>query len=290
MLLRLISIVAAASLALVAGATAVGATGRGIAVAAMPAYIGPSDAQWNTMLGSTGGLPLKVVLDNNNGNSVFDASWQALAHRIHQKGIEVLGYVYTQNGQRSEPAVNASIDNYFPSGARAGDTAPDGILFDQFGTVSNGMENCNGTTYYNDVVGHAYNDIAVSGGKSFVAHIWANPGTAVPTCYLSLPQQIDTFVTAENNETAYNTFIPYNVLNSDGTFGSGSGTYPAWRFAHVVFCAPSTDVHRVVDRAFNNFAGSVYVTSDGCGGDVNPYDNLPSNSYLNDEVTYAGTK
>jgi hypothetical protein len=287
---KLVLIAAAASLALAAGTTGAGATTRGIAVASMPAYIAPSDAQWNTLLGSTGGLPLKVILDNANGDAVFDSSWQALAHRIHQKGIEVLGYVYTQYGQRSESAVDASIDNYFPSGAKAGDTAPDGILFDQFGTNSNGTMNCNGTTYYNDVVGHAYNDIAVSGGKTFVAHIWANPGTAVPTCYLSLTEQIDTFVTAENNETAYNTFIPYNVLNSDGTFGSGSGTYPAWRFAHVAFCVPSTDVHRVVDRAFNNFAGYVYVTSDGCGGDVNPYDNLPSNSYLNDQVTYAGTK
>lgn len=261
-----------------------------IDVAGMPAYVGPWDTtQWDAFLGSTTALPASVILDDNNGDAAFDSSWQELAHELHQKGVQVLAYVYTQNGTRAEADVDASIDNYFPAGAVPGDTAPDGVMFDEFGTLNSaGTElNCDGLTYYDSVVGHAYQDIAAGAGSSFVASIWANPGTAVPSCYLTMPEGIDTFITAENSEANYDMYEPYNILNPDGTFSDGSSQFPSWRFAHEVYCVPASDVDAVVDRAQANYAGNVSVTSD-CDTS-NPYSTLPSNAYLNDEVTYAAS-
>jgi hypothetical protein len=261
-----------------------------IDVAGMPAYVGPWDAtQWDAFLGSTTAWPGSVILDDDNGDAAFDSIWQQLTHELHQKGVQVLAYVYTSNGTRAESAVDASIDNYFPAGAVPGDTAPDGVLFDEFGTLdSSGTElTCSGLTYYDDVVGHAYQDIAAGAGSSFVASIWANPGTAVPSCYLTMSEAIDTFVTAENDETAYDTYTPYNVLNPDGTFSDGSSQFPSWRFAHEIYCVPAGDVHAVVDRAQANYAGNVSMTSDCDTSD--PYSTLPANAYLNDEVTYAAS-
>lgn len=282
-LIAVASVVAAVIPAVASSAPAQAGTSPGIAVAAMPAYAGYWDSQWSTLESSSGGLPMKVVVNDNNGDSVTDANWQGLIHDLHQKGIKVLGYVHTDYGTRSAAAVDTSIDNYFPSGTTPGDTAPDGILLDTFGTYDvNNNPDCTGTSYYNGIAGHAYSDLGALAG----ATVWANAGTAVRSCYLGLTNQIDTFVTFEGTESTYNSFTPYNVNTGSG-FNDGSGTYPAWRFAHVVFDTPSADVHSVVDRAVNSFAGYVYTTDDS---GANPYDTFPSNTYLNDLVSYAATK
>jgi hypothetical protein len=162
------------------------------------------------------------------------------------------------------------------------------VLFDQFPSA-----NCNDTTWAAAIANYAYGKIAALAGSGFSASMWGNPGTAIPACYLNLndsgAELYDTFVTTENTETAFNSFVPYNVLEANGTYSDGSADgYASYRFAKLVYAVPAADIHSVIDRAYANYAGNVYTTQDGADG--NPWDNFPSNSYLDSAVTYAATK
>lgn len=262
---------------LVAGfPTAAQARDRGIEVDAAPTYIGWWDTtQWGNFLASTGGLPNRVIL-NSAGNTI-GSEYESLIHNLHEKGVDVLGYVDTSYGTHSAATIEAEVDTYFPSGAEPGDTTVDGIFLDQFGSYTSGVPDCNSTTLYGNVTEYIYDKL----GQIGTGTVWANPGTAVRTCYL--PLDIDVFVTAENSKTGYETYTPYNTFDGT-TYSADSADYN--RFAHLVYGVASGDVHSVIDRAFDNYAGHVFTTSYSSG---NQWVTLDSNSYLDDEVDYAAS-
>jgi hypothetical protein len=249
-----------------------------IQTGAAPWYLFPTFPQWTVLESSTGLLPAVAIMNNGNGDVVWDSTWGALATALHAKGIKLLGYVYTQFGTRPEGDVETAIGNYLQPGFTPGLDTVDGIFFDQFNNLT-GSE-----SYYNDLCISVKSQFEAVGSGANSPLIWGNPGTAIAASYLTLP--IDVFVTFEGPITAYQNFTPFNV-NASG-FISGAGQWPRQRFAHIVFEVVRDQVDGVVDRAWLNYAGWVYTTNGP--GDTNPYAFIPGNDYLNDLVARGASE
>ncbi|WP_329388679.1 spherulation-specific family 4 protein [Streptomyces sp. NBC_01351] len=265
---------------------------RGLEIG-VPAYVWADDPVL-TDLAATRPAPSVVVLNPGNGDSPFDAPWQARADALRRattatgEKTKVLGYVHTDHGNRDIAAVKASVDNYLrPADGGDGRLHVDGIFFD---VVSRDCGPGNATRdHYTelrryvqavmDEVDPAVPDLVVN-----------NPGTPIADCYLEPGRRTaDVFVTYEDTYAAYagGGWLGGNVFDPVGGYRSGEELDPSGTaFWHLVHAVPDAAAMRTTLRtAFTRGAGYAYATSRTM---PNPWDAAPSWPYRA-QTAYAAT-
>ena len=196
--------------------------------------------------------PSNVILDisGSGAGSQPDPHFEALVRAVKAKGITLLGYISTEDGQRPAAQVQTEVRNY-----KAWYGVTDIFLDRVSGTTSD-------AAYYRQLASfiRTYN-----AGSS----VWLNPGQYPDQSYMSIGDVVMVFE---------GTYAQYLGLQVPGWAGS----YPASKFAHTVYATPAAGLSRVLELAASRRAGHVYVTS---GTGSNPYDGLPS--YFSEEISIA---
>lgn len=234
----------------------------------VPAYVFPGQAPLIT-LQRVNPAPGIVILNPDNGNGSFNAQWQSQAHRLRARGSMVLGYVYTDQADRSIADVEASIDNYLQ--APSGSTQVSGIFLDEMSS------SCSTENYYATL--YTYIQQVDPG-----AFVMANPGAPVNVCFLQPGSVVgNSFVTFEHDAGTYLSQYQGNIVNANGTITRGA-QYPAARFCHLIYDASRSQMHRIVGEAVSRHAGYAYVTD---GALPNPWDSVASYIYA-EANTMAG--
>jgi hypothetical protein len=196
--------------------------------------------------------PRDIILDISGlgaGNAP-EAHFEAVVRQVKAKGITILGYISTVDGQRPAAQVETEVRNYK---AWYGVT---GIFLDRVSGVAPQV------AYYRQLVSyiHQFNK-----GSS----VWLNPGQYPDQKYMSIGDVVMVF------EGTYAQYLSLNVP-------SWAGKYPASSFAHTIYATPSSGLSHAFELAASRLAGHVYMTSESGS---NPYDALPS--YWSREVSTA---
>ena len=214
-----------------------------------PAYKYPNVADpanaWSRAIATGAGQTFIVNPSNGPGTTVSPA-YQAAIGAARTAKIGLLGYVWTDYGNRPQAAVRSDIDrwrNLYGVTSIFLDEAAS-----QLGTAPG---NTNLINYYRQL--HSY--IHASGGT-----VMLNPGVVPNQQYLTVA---DTIVVFEGSAATY-----------------GTAQFPQWtlaaansKIAHIVYAATATQEGALVHHAHTLGAGYICLTDDTL---PNPYDSLPS--------------
>ena len=247
----------------------------------VPAYGNPFDAQglamWQALTDTATvvGPSLLVILNPNSGPgaSPIDPNYvgpdgQGPFIDFRNAGGVAIGYVKTLWAGRPLADAQQDVDRYYDAAYwRGAGVQIDGIFFDE---MSNELQDVG---YY-----EALRDYVRALDAS--AHVIGNPGTSfVDTTTPSgwsisdYAESVDTLVTFESDYSTYlGNYSPPSWLAS----------YPAERFAHIVYGVTAAQMASTLDLARQRKAGYVYLTDDS---GANPYDVLAT--YWTSEVDNA---
>ena len=216
----------------------------------VPAYWGGDGAEWAQLTAAADDVPIIAIANEANGpGTEFNPDLNASINTLRAAGGDVIGYVYTQYGTRNAAVVKQDIDRW------AADYDLDGIFFDEMSNDTADLP------YYTDL--YDYTKQVNTGWR-----VVGNPGFNTGQVYLAAA---DTLVVIETG-TDYETYEA-SLWNAN---------HGADRFAHLVHSrADGADMRSVIDAAFADNAGWVYVTDDVMS---NPWDTLPA--FWDDEVAY----
>ncbi len=238
---------------IVLGVAAGSAAAQSIAV---PAYFYPggSPNYW-TQLDQAGPGTLAVLNPSSGPGSGPDPNYLSAVRSAEAAGITVVGYVYTNYGNRSLSAVESDVTKYYSW------YPVQGIFFDQAST------SCTKEAYYAQLNSYVK-------ALSVTAHTVLNPGTQTDQCYAAAA---DTLLTFEGTASEY---------TSSYSAPSWVSSYPASHFWHVIYGASTTSaMATAVQLSKTRNAGYVYVTSATL---PNPYNVLPTVSYWSTELSDIG--
>lgn len=199
--------------------------------------------------------PTDMILDISGvgAGTEPDAHFTAVVRQVKAKGIAILGYISTVDGQRPAAQIETEARNY-----KAWYGVTD-IFLDR---VSGAQPQA---AYYRQLAGYIHQ---LSHGSS----VWLNPGQYPDESYMSIGDVVMVFE---------GTYAQYLSLQVPGW----ADRYPASKFAHTIYDTPGSGLSQVLDLAASRNAGHVYVT-DGSGS--NPYDGLPGYWTREDHVASAG--
>jgi hypothetical protein len=217
----------------------------------MPIY-GNTSSQFNAAVSAAQRVSMIAVINPDNGpgsSKVGGISNQV--SRLRGAKATVAGYINSYYGGEPQSSVQTQIDRYKSwYGANA-------IYLDEMSDRTNKI------SYYKSIYTYAK-------GKGMT--VVGNPGTFVPSGYAGVA---DVLVTFED---------PYSRWGSVRKV-SWAGSYPAGKFAAIVYAASSGVMKTVVDKAVSLKYGWIFVT-DGSGG--NPFGRAPG--YLTAEADYVKKK
>jgi hypothetical protein len=219
---------------------------QGIAV---PAYFVPGPI-WTTMTASHA-VRFVVMNPNSGPGATRDAAYARVVATAQSEGIRVIGYVHTSYGKRTLPEVTREIDSYFAW------YHIDGIFLDEAANDPAFIP------YYKTVYGYIR-------GKSRRRTLTViNPGTQTDQAYMAVA---DIVVNFEGDYKTYTSAYSAPVWVA---------AYPASRFWHIVYQAPSTPdeklLRQVIQLSRERNAGYIYITDDW-------YGSLPSPSFWHAET------
>ncbi|WP_433432344.1 spherulation-specific family 4 protein [Nonomuraea sp. CA-141351] len=253
---------------------------------AVPAYFLPSGdslAYWN-QLNTTASKPGVLVANVANGpDNEAKAAYASALSAAHAAGIKVIGYVDTGYfGTTGRPENKTRLGSLAIEDWRAQiqsdvnkwyqfyGSAIDGIFFDQ-------AQNACGPTAGSQTWVDLYREATAYVKKYHPgATTIANPGVSPDACF---QDAADILVTFEGSYSSYlNRQAPYLPA-------AWEADYDPKRIWHLVYDVPDTTaLATVIATSKANNAGYVYVTNDVM---VNPWDQLPSASYMSAQVTAA---
>ena len=218
----------------------------------MPIF-GNSSAQFNAAVSAAQKVKMIAVINPDDGPGSKKVSGiSGNVSRLNAAGATTAGYVITYYGGESLSSVYKQIDAYRSwYGAN-------GIFLDEMSDKTSKV------SYYRSIYSYA---------KKKGMTVVGNPGTFVPSGYAGVT---DVLVTFED---------PMSRGWSGHRPASWTKSYPAKRFAAIVYAAPSSSMKGIVDRAISLNYGYVFAT-DGSSSD--PFRNAPS--YLSAEADYVKTK
>ncbi|MFD5507588.1 spherulation-specific family 4 protein [Streptomyces sp. NPDC127051] len=262
---------------------------RGLEIG-VPAYAWAGDHMLGDLV-ATAPAASVVVLNPGNGDTPFDARWQARADALRAgttatgEKTKVLGYVHTDRGNRDVAAVKASVDNYLKT--RDGRLHVDGIFFD---VVSRDCGPGNATRDHYAQLREYVQDTMDAADPTAAELVVDNPGTAIADCYLEPGHRTaDVFVTFEDTYAAYtgSGWLGGNVFAESGGYRAGTELDPTGTaFWHLVHGVPDATAMRTTLRtAFDRGAGYAYATGTRM---PNPWDESPSWKYRS-QTLYAAT-
>jgi hypothetical protein len=188
-------------------------------------------------------LASATVIMNPYKNGHFaqtDANYVAALQRCHNRGVTVIGYVYTAFGSRAEAAVKTDVDAYFKLYPKVS-----GIFFDEMSNTSTT------STYYAKLYAHVKAKAAVRPPDLPTPLVVGNPGATATTDWQLRTPVVDILVNLENSHNYYVAWSPPSWV----------WTYPAAKFAHLVHGSPSTTATTSTCAAsVAKRAGMIYVT------------------------------
>jgi len=216
---------------------------------AVPSYFYPG-VYWTQLENNPSSVGLAVINPNSGVGASIDSNYVNQVASTRSKGVGVVGYVFTNYGQRSVVDVKSEVDKYFQW------YGVDGILFDQ------SSSDCSQLSYYQDVYTYVKS-------KNASARVVLNPGTNAGECYMAVSDIVINFDDAYTN---YSSWQPSAwVIN-----------YPANRFWQLISDVGTADLQTVIALSKQHRAGWIYVTSDSS---PNPWDTLPDANYWNTELS-----
>ncbi|MFI5618791.1 spherulation-specific family 4 protein [Streptomyces sp. NPDC051567] len=262
---------------------------RGLEIG-VPAYVWADDPMLADLT-ATGPAASVVVLNPGNGDSPFDAPWQARADALRGgttstgERTKVLGYVHTDHGNRDPAAVKASVDNYLRT--PDGRLHVDGIFFD---VVSRDCGPGNATRDHYARLRRYVQETLHAVDPAATDLVVNNPGTAIADCYLEPGHRTaDVFVTFEDTYAAYTGggWPGGNVFDGPTGYRPGAELDPdGTAFWHLVHDVPDPEAMRTTLRtAFERGAGYAYATDTVM---PNPWNTGPGWSYRT-QTGYAAT-
>lgn len=211
----------------------------------VPLYSYPG-ATWDTVIASASVVPTVAIINPNSGpGSGPDSSFRTYMTKMHNAGVEMVGYVHTSYGARSISEVKAEIDIYasqFPLVV--------GIFLDEVSAASGQL------SYYQQLYSYI---MGMPGWKYDIL----NPGTVPVAGYANAATQIVTYESAAS--------------------GFASSSNPSWascnnknQFAMITYGATSSSSMQSAISAAKSKGvyGWVYVTNTGATGAT--YNSLPS--------------
>lgn len=220
---------------------------------AIPSYFypctGPS-CYWTQLNNSSPRVGIALINPNSGVGNTIDPNYVATARDTQAKGITVLGYVYTNYGQRNLIDVRNEVDKYYSW------YHVDGIFFDQ------GAYDCGHVNYYQIL----NNYVKSKCGKAFTV---INYGGNTQECTIN---SSDVSVVFEDTYAVYKNWFP----------SPWYGYYPAKKFWHIVYNVAQSSVADTMMLSKRRNAGYIYLTNDGS---ENPYDTLPPENYWNLELS-----
>jgi len=217
-------------------------------------------------------LAVAIVIMNPPVSGHFDEDDQQLArykagmNACLDRGQDVIGYVYTDGGNRDPAMVRSDIDTYYHAFPRIR-----GIFLDQMANAP-ATDPAWPTTraYYRGL----YRDIK---HRSRTARVVGNPGVAATTDWqLRKPRSVDILVDFEG---PYIKRVPPDPNpDPDGFNGFKGWTPPAWvsawpetKFAHLVYRSTTKATTRAACKASEQtHAGWIFVTTDNFEPDALP--------------------
>lgn len=231
------------------------ATGSSVKVL-VPLYIYPG-AAWDAVAAGASSVGTIAIINPNSGPaSGPDASYVAYMQKLHDAGVEMVGYVYTGYGARDIAAVKADIDVYASQYPLLS-----GIFLDE------GSNTAAMVPYY-----QALYDYII--GMPGWTHDIVNPGVVPDSGYLAASTQI---VSLED----YGTNIAAASVPSFATSSNKD------HFSAIVHTISADSMATMVDNLLSkNYFGYIYLT-DGAGGCCT-YNTLTS--YYASMVSYIASK
>ncbi|EPS26948.1 hypothetical protein PDE_01888 [Penicillium oxalicum 114-2] len=243
------------------------ASGQQVAVAS---YINPlaDPSAWDRLVGySSSKMPILVANVMNGPDSVVDDHWTDVIQRAAGSGKTVLGYVRTGylgvsqqkfvtrlgSGDLADwtAQIEEDVDMWYSLyGDKIG-----GIFFDE------GWPECGANNEYVDLYKYinAYTKRAHPGALTVL-----NPGSPMASCF---EDTMDTLLTFELDYTSYkNSYTPNDWPAKDPR-----------KLWHIVYNVPESAISEVIKLSQERGAGFIQLTDDLL---PNPYDNLPSDSYV----------
>jgi hypothetical protein len=219
-----------------------------------------ASAIWGEAIAGAPAVGIIILNPSSGPGASVDAEYARLSAEAQARGINVLGYVYTEwaNGSVSVQQAEEWIDEYYSW------YHVDGIMLDE----ANDTCNAQPLGFYTTL----YNYVKAKPGPSIVL---LNPGEATGECYAAIS---DLLLTFENDYANY----------SAGYVGaSWTASFPPSHFFHIVLGVPTVaDMQHAITAAVERGAGWVYVTNLDDAKGKNPYNSLPS--YFGQELEYVG--
>ncbi|AFZ35275.1 conserved exported protein of unknown function [Stanieria cyanosphaera PCC 7437] len=223
-----------------------------------PNWYEPKTYVWSDVASAAQRVPIMAIINPNNGpdGKPPNQDYQRGLKDLRQSNITILGYVYTQYGDRSIEEVKQDIDlynNYYDV---------DGIFLDE---SASDIKQIN---YYQEL----YNYIKT---KTNLDQVIINPGTDTDESYLNRPAA-DLAVIFEDYSQAWKGYKPKSYVNK----------YQSKYFASLIHSvADATTMKSYIDHAIACKIGYIYVTDDSpTSDDGDPWNSLPS--YWQEEIEY----
>jgi len=222
----------------------------------VPLYVYPG-AAWDKVIEGARSVKTVAIINPSSGpGGAPDSTYQTYMQKLHDAGVDMVGYVYTSYGARAQSAVKADVDAYashFP--------LVKGIFLDE------GANSASQLSFYKDL--HTY----IMSMPGYEYNI-INPGVIPDSGYLTAATQI---VTLED----------YSSSVSSAGIPSYASCQNKEKFSAIVHTASASSMQSVINNILSKgYFGYVYVT-DGAGGCCT-YNQLAS--YYTSMASYIGAR
>jgi len=208
----------------------------------VPLYTYPG-ASWDTLVDAASSVKIIAIINPNSGPlPTVDSAYSTYMTKLHDAGIEIVGYVHTTYGERSISDVQADINTY-----AANYPLVTGIFFDEAANDASQL------SYYTQ----AYNFVMSKDGYNQVI---LNPGVQPDQGYLSISTNIVIF---EN----YASSLSGTSFDSWVKCAPNASQKAGWkyRFSGIAHTAAAGIQASTIASLADKGMGLVYVT-DGAGG------------------------
>jgi len=222
----------------------------------VPLYVYPG-AAWDQVAAGARSVKTVAIINPSSGpGGAPDSTYQTYMQKLHDAGVDMVGYVYTSYGARALSAVKADVDTYashFP--------LVKGIFLDE------GANTASQLSFYKNL--HSY----IMGMPGYEYNI-INPGVIPDSGYVDAATQIVTLEDYASSVTSAGTPSYASCQNKE-------------MFSAIVHTASASSMQTTINNILSKgYFGYVYVT-DGAGGCCT-YNQLAS--YYTSMASYIATR
>jgi hypothetical protein len=189
-------------------------------------------SEWEKLFNLNTSKRVYVIINPNNGpGNITDANnYSGVINKLKAKGFYVIGYVYTNYGNRNSEDVKNDMNKWL---SLYGTDKIDGFFIDE---ASNDIQKFD---YYKDIYNFAKTDLK---GKLVIL----NSGANVNIEFFNISDKIIVFENSEANFEAFQ-YNNYSSINSD-------------KVCSIVHSTPADKVSSVKDKMLNNNSRCGYLT------------------------------